>query len=94
MVLQARGGRRVLESEPADGRDAFAVIEWILKHSKHWRSLGWVSQPRVHVIDASTLCSVESTSQIAAASSLVVGHRPSWAPMGKAFPYLDGLYLR
>lgn len=28
MVLQARGGRRVLESEPADARDAFAVIEW------------------------------------------------------------------
>jgi signal transduction histidine kinase len=27
MVLQARGGRRVLESEPADARDAFAVIE-------------------------------------------------------------------
>jgi signal transduction histidine kinase len=28
MVIQARGGRRVLESEPADARDAFAVIEW------------------------------------------------------------------
>jgi signal transduction histidine kinase len=28
MVLQARGGRRVLESDPADARDAFAVIEW------------------------------------------------------------------
>jgi signal transduction histidine kinase len=27
MVVQARGGRRVLESEPADARDAFAVIE-------------------------------------------------------------------
>jgi signal transduction histidine kinase len=27
MVLQARGGRRVLESDPADARDAFAVIE-------------------------------------------------------------------
>jgi signal transduction histidine kinase len=27
MVIQARGGRRVLESEPADARDAFAVIE-------------------------------------------------------------------
>ena len=27
MVLQARGGRRVLESEPSDARDAFAVIE-------------------------------------------------------------------
>jgi signal transduction histidine kinase len=27
MVLQARGGRRVLESEPADARDAFATIE-------------------------------------------------------------------
>jgi signal transduction histidine kinase len=27
MVLQARGGRRVLESEPADARGAFAVIE-------------------------------------------------------------------
>jgi signal transduction histidine kinase len=27
MVLQARGGRRVLESEPADAREAFAVIE-------------------------------------------------------------------
>ena len=28
MVLQARGGRRVLDSEPADARDAFGVIEW------------------------------------------------------------------
>jgi signal transduction histidine kinase len=28
MVLQARGGRHVLESDPADARDAFAVIEW------------------------------------------------------------------
>jgi signal transduction histidine kinase len=28
MVLQARGGRRVLDSDPADARDAFAVIEW------------------------------------------------------------------
>ncbi len=28
MVLQARGGKRVLESDPADARDAFAVIEW------------------------------------------------------------------
>ena len=28
MVLQARGGRRVLESDPEDARDAFAVIEW------------------------------------------------------------------
>jgi signal transduction histidine kinase len=27
MILQARGGRRVLESEPGDARDAFAVIE-------------------------------------------------------------------
>lgn len=27
MVLQARGGRRVLESDPADARDAFANIE-------------------------------------------------------------------
>jgi len=27
MVLQARGGRRVLDSDPADARDAFAVIE-------------------------------------------------------------------
>jgi signal transduction histidine kinase len=27
MVLQARGGRRVLQSDPADARDAFAVIE-------------------------------------------------------------------
>jgi signal transduction histidine kinase len=27
MVLQARGGRRVLQSEPADARDAFATIE-------------------------------------------------------------------
>jgi signal transduction histidine kinase len=27
MVLQARGGRRVLESDPADAREAFAVIE-------------------------------------------------------------------
>jgi len=27
MVLQARGGRRVLESEPTDAREAFAVIE-------------------------------------------------------------------
>jgi signal transduction histidine kinase len=27
IVLQARGGRRVLESEPADARDAFVVIE-------------------------------------------------------------------
>ncbi len=27
MVLQARGGRRVLETEPADARDAFAIIE-------------------------------------------------------------------
>jgi len=27
MVLQARGGRRVLDSEPADARDAFATIE-------------------------------------------------------------------
>ena len=27
MVLQARGGRRVLESEPDDAREAFAVIE-------------------------------------------------------------------
>jgi signal transduction histidine kinase len=27
MVLQARGGRRVLESEPSDARDAFVVIE-------------------------------------------------------------------
>ena len=27
MILQARGGRRVLESEPTDARDAFAVIE-------------------------------------------------------------------
>jgi signal transduction histidine kinase len=27
MVLQARGGRRVLDSEPTDARDAFAVIE-------------------------------------------------------------------
>jgi signal transduction histidine kinase len=27
MVLQARGGRRVLESEPIDAREAFAVIE-------------------------------------------------------------------
>jgi signal transduction histidine kinase len=27
MVLQARGGRRVLESDPADARGAFAVIE-------------------------------------------------------------------
>ena len=27
MVLQARGGRRVLESDPADAHDAFAVIE-------------------------------------------------------------------
>jgi signal transduction histidine kinase len=29
MVLQARGGRRVLESDPADARDAFATIERI-----------------------------------------------------------------
>jgi signal transduction histidine kinase len=29
MVLQARGGRRVLESDPVDARDAFGVIEWI-----------------------------------------------------------------
>jgi signal transduction histidine kinase len=28
MVLQARGGRRVLDSDPADARDAFGVIEW------------------------------------------------------------------
>jgi len=28
MVLQARGGRRVLETEPADAHDAFAAIEW------------------------------------------------------------------
>ncbi len=28
MVLQARGGRRVLTSDPGDARDAFAVIEW------------------------------------------------------------------
>jgi signal transduction histidine kinase len=28
MVLQARGGRRVLQSDPADARDAFTVIEW------------------------------------------------------------------
>ena len=28
MVIQARGGRHVLDSEPADARDAFAVIEW------------------------------------------------------------------
>ena len=28
MVLQARGGRRVLQSDPADAHDAFAVIEW------------------------------------------------------------------
>jgi signal transduction histidine kinase len=27
MVIQARGGRRVLRSDPADARDAFAVIE-------------------------------------------------------------------
>ena len=27
MVIQARGGRRVLESDPADARDALAVIE-------------------------------------------------------------------
>jgi signal transduction histidine kinase len=27
MVVQARGGRRVLASEPADARDAFAIIE-------------------------------------------------------------------
>jgi signal transduction histidine kinase len=27
MVLQARGGRRVLDSEPADAREAFAAIE-------------------------------------------------------------------
>jgi signal transduction histidine kinase len=27
MVLQARGGRRVLETEPTDAREAFAVIE-------------------------------------------------------------------
>jgi len=27
MILQARGGRRVLESEPADAREAFAIIE-------------------------------------------------------------------
>ena len=27
MVLQARGGRRVLQSEPADARQAFAIIE-------------------------------------------------------------------
>jgi signal transduction histidine kinase len=27
MVIQARGGRRVLESDPADARDAFVVIE-------------------------------------------------------------------
>ena len=27
MVLQARGGRRVLQSDPADARDAFATIE-------------------------------------------------------------------
>jgi signal transduction histidine kinase len=27
MVIQARGGRRVFESEPADAREAFAVIE-------------------------------------------------------------------
>jgi signal transduction histidine kinase len=27
MVLQARGGRRVLESEPSEARDAFAIIE-------------------------------------------------------------------
>jgi signal transduction histidine kinase len=27
MILQARGGRRVLHSEPADARDAFATIE-------------------------------------------------------------------
>ncbi len=27
MVLQARGGRRVLESDPADAREAFGVIE-------------------------------------------------------------------
>ena len=27
MVIQARGGRRVLQSDPADARDAFAVIE-------------------------------------------------------------------
>jgi signal transduction histidine kinase len=33
MVLQARGGRRVLESEPADARDAFAVIEWTGKQA-------------------------------------------------------------
>ncbi|HZM72781.1 MAG TPA: histidine kinase [Candidatus Polarisedimenticolia bacterium] len=28
MVIQARGGRHVLDSEPADARDAFEVIEW------------------------------------------------------------------
>ena len=28
MILQARGGRRVLESDPDDARDAFGVIEW------------------------------------------------------------------
>jgi signal transduction histidine kinase len=28
MILQARGGRRVLPSDPADARDAFDVIEW------------------------------------------------------------------
>jgi signal transduction histidine kinase len=28
MILQARGGRRVLDSDPADARDAFGVIEW------------------------------------------------------------------
>ena len=27
MVLQARGGRRVIESDPADAQDAFATIE-------------------------------------------------------------------
>lgn len=27
MVLQARGGRRVLQSDPADARNAFGVIE-------------------------------------------------------------------
>jgi signal transduction histidine kinase len=27
MVLQARGGRRVLQAEPADAREAFAIIE-------------------------------------------------------------------
>ena len=33
MVLQARGGRRVLDSDPDDARDAFAVIEGTGQHA-------------------------------------------------------------